>query len=417
MEIDISWKGPFSGAAQKDLGRKAKSTLKEFFKHCDAVIGKIELTALDIGAGGKAQEPVKIRPLDPTEKRPANTVPVMVFIQGAQGLSSNILIDDKSYEQAVAIIKRGPYKKRKALPEVKTPTPPPHLFNLQQEERPAPTPVVMVTESEAVIPPLSSKPACVKKETHVKSAYEKLLSTKTPLEEIERLKATLASIVYRQFQKDGKEDNTIQVSVEDITKAIMEHMKLPYNLRSNYQGIIGNFYNARISMFAVKWNTSLDKNALYTDWLVDRVAVLDFIGGKNELACLTKVREQEVRARLEEEEKPKEPPPTAEKVEEAVRGGFLEDTALLDMARKTLEGKRVAEGNVAIAKTNEDSVVEKIDGIKKLLVQAEADLAIAQEFTRQEEMKLKDFEMSPEIMEKIRSAKKRIDTLMRDLGI
>jgi hypothetical protein len=193
-------------------------------------------------------------------------------------------------------------------------------------------------------------------------------------------------------------------------------MGLPMNSTGTYRGIIGNFYQSRITLFALKWENSSSEDAQYTDWLFDCNIVLDFVGGKNNLAALTKARDAEVRERVAKEEAAEQnPPPKADEVAKAA--GFLADASLLELAAQTLEGKRKAEEEAHLAETNAAKIWEEIGALEGKLEEARTAHRTASALLDAARARVSEYVLSPEAMSKIRAAKARIDALIEGLGI
>jgi hypothetical protein len=217
---------------------------------------------------------------------------------------------------------------------------------------------------------------------------------------------------------EGEIPNLLQVSVNDITDAILEHMKLPKNGANNYRGTIANFYSTRIALFALKWEDSIDPEARYEDWLVDVLLVLDFVGGRNNLSALTRDREQEIRERLAVERMVEEnPPPTAESVEVAAVGGFVADAALLDLAMQSREGRLLAEEALQAARQNAESLAAEVVRIEAQLAAARQTHSGSLAMVAEAEEGLKKFVLTPKTVSIIRNAKTRLDALVADLGL
>jgi hypothetical protein len=164
----------------------------------------------------------------------------------------------------------------------------------------------------------------------------------------------------------------------------------------------------------MKNETSTDPNATYTDWIIDTQLVLDFVGGKDSLACLTRKREFEIAERLKEEKKPKAPPPTAEDVKEAAET-FKEHTAILDLVRKMLDGKQVAEESLSNAVTNRDLILAEVARLTQALALANEDLNDANVLVVTAEKEVAKFILNEDTLARIKEAKLKFDQLFREL--
>lgn len=416
MDIKFEWLGrTVSATARKTLERHARVSLREFFRQ--RVVPEITLVALR-AARGKNNGETFLHTLaeKPEYGYRTDFVPVSVFLEGTQGLICLMGVQGLSSGELLKLIEGGPYKtkpkiEKEDLPgEVPTELIPAEVFASAIVE-PAPlesiSPVVAVKTVEKV----ARAPRLTPQEIleHAGDSPEK----------INRLKATLATIISREvtFQKLKEVPNTLQVPVTRITQAIMEHMKLPSNPSGNYRGTIANFYSSRINLFALKWDTSFVADDRYDDWVFDCTLVLDFIGGTDKLACLTREREQEVRQRLAEESKRKEPSPVAATVEAAVEKGFLPDNSIFELAMRTLEGRRLAEAEVVRAEENMQSFQEIVDRLSAKLATAQGELDEARVNLSLAKRRHDEFVFAPAVLEKVREAKARLDRLACDLGL
>lgn len=265
-------------------------------------------------------------------------------------------------------------------------------------------------------------PAPVVTARSILSPYERLVRAGFADEEIERLKETLASIVYREIG-EGAVPVAIQVPVTKITKAIIEHMKIPHNEAGNYRGKIGGFYSSRISLFGIKLDDSLDPNDLYTDWLLDTVVILDFIGGTHSLAALTRKRETEVSEREKTEMEVSAPAPTADAVEELVEkvvaeeDGWAASVAALDIAVKMHEGRIKAEERLAHAQENAEAQRTIVANLTEALSRARGDLNAAEALVVEAEQDVEQYVLRPDVAEKLRHMKERLLELAQRFNI
>jgi len=387
---------------------------------------EVRLDAYLLERGGNGHQIIAIVAVSPDRKR--SGVPVKVHTVGTQGVLCLMRVPDWTDDLLREVIAAGPYVRRRkhrhdasganAAASVEEP-----MAVVDDESAPdnAPEVVAAATEpSEDIVQveePCERRPEPVRHVNRL-TPLEKLRANDIGEEEIERLKATMASIVYREVG-EAEVPDLLQVSVGSITEATLEHMKLPKNETGTYRGIIANFYVTRIALFGVKWEDSLDPDARYTDWLIDAKLVLDFVGGKNELAALTRVRNEEVKAlrRKEEEEAKIAPPPTAEVVEEAVLGGFTADAQLLDMVAQSLRGLGDAEEGLTLAIENSGQFAAEMARLESELATARKDHEAALELVTQARARVKQFTLTSDLLDRIREVKRRFDLLMQGLGI
>ena len=429
MNIENTYLATFSPATRPRIEKDFSASVREFFKHYDGVpIGTIYLYILKLNPAGNSRKLIKLVKRT-ADFRDINNpgVPASIWTEGTQGVVCLIQIEGMSDEEVSALISNGPYlRKKKVVAEKVIPLKDTH----EAKPEVGVAPMSQVVNAETIVPvagiadtvksavgiPNQSQPVTTEQKK-ILSPNEKLVNAGTSEEEIGRLKATMASIVSREC---GSEDipNTIVVSVENITKAILEHMKLKSRPvgEGGYRGIIANFYNARVALFGMKNETSVDPDAVYTDWIIDTQLVLDFVGGKDSLACLTRKREVEVAERLKEEKKHKAPPPTAEDVKEAAET-FTEHTAILDLVRKMLDGKQIAEESLANAVTNRDLILAEVARLTQALALANEDLNGANVLVEIAEKEAAKFILNKETLTRIKEAKAKLDKLFSELNM
>jgi len=410
-KVEFEWAASTVGRARKDLERVATATLRDFF-HFNVLLMEIHLKIFKICRGGNQRKLVTLA----TECREfgANYVglPVKVWTEGTQALVCLIQANGLKRHELKEVVENGPYYVKK------------HPNGKKTEGETVPTETeaqiaVSPEAEEAEKAPIEIEKPKVRMLVPRLSPREKLVQAGCSDEETSRLMATLATILFREMEAAGEMDvpNTMQVPVTHITRAIMEHMRLPYNAAGNYRGTVGSFYAARITPFGLKLEGSSSTEERYADWAFDCLKIVDFIGGKNQLVALARERNVEVQKRLEEERVPKAPPPTAEAVEEAVREGFLPDSSIFDLALRFLEGRKQASDELRLAEENLLDQQSAVDILQKKIESANSDLVAAIELKRDAEAKLSSYVLAPDILEKIRKARERIDTLADDLGI
>lgn len=425
MHVEIESRGSFGPGGKNILQRLTKKTLEEYFRHFEGEKPSIKLMAFAAAPGGDNQKLIKVVPPHPDFGRSPVGVPVVIYTEGTQGLTSLLQIEGKSEEEVRTILNNGPYNRRKrhaadqaveqdeASRTIALPADLSQDVSPEASPPPAPAPApVSDAPAVAVVQPVSSPSGSERRI----SPYDKLVAAGLSEDEIERLRSTLSTVILREVG-DDEIPIQLQVSVAKITRAIMEDMKLSPNEAGNYRGIIGNFYSTRIAMFAFKLEDSTDPNATYMDWIFDCELVLDFVGGKNQLKALARVREAEIAERAVEASKPKAPAPTAEEVKEVVLDGFLADAEVLKLASEMLSGKREAEQKLEQAKANERGAEEEVARVTELLRNAQISLHQATTLREQAEAGVAKFTLSEDIREKVLQAKARLDALLKDLGV
>lgn len=414
MHQEIAVELRFSSGAKRDLSPLVAKTLKSFFKDGGEELGPIKFIGCAVDSSGDAQKMIKHQPGLPN-KANMKGVPVSVWIEGRQGVRGFLSVEQADkYDVLKGIILEGKLKK---VRPVVTQVAPLEVSSLKNKETAVITPPAEQTPSTVKV--AAAKDMSVLKIFSKLSPREKLEGAGVSLEEIERLKATLASIIIQANQGLATIPNLLRVSVKTITEAILGHMRLNPGSNDTYRGIIGSFYSTRIALFGLKYDEeqSVNSDSKYSDWLLDCMLVIDFIGGKDKLPCLSRVREEEISERLKISRESREPAPTANKVEEAMQDGFIADGKVLTLVSHMLLGKREAEGNLQSAQANEVALQLEVERLKKLLTGATKALSDAVVLRKQAESNLAQYVLSDEILQKIREAKIRFETLMGDLGI
>lgn len=406
MSVQFQYRASLRSRSVEPLERAARDTVATFFSRHPNPPENMHLKVIKTGRGGDPEKLIKLTIRGPEMAQDKAGVPVLINTTGHQGLCCLMSIPGINDDTVQAMIANGPYLKK---PCEKHADPEPAEAQLPQA----------ASEPETVVPPTIEPPP--PEPSPVKSQAKRL----TPLEwlqtwgvnddEIERLKVTMAAIVYRKVG-DTNVPNTLTISVDEITAAILEHMRLPTNSSGTYKGVIGNFYSTRISLFALKYEYAADESSQYTDWLMDCELVTDFIGGASKLAALTRVRDAEVveRAKRQAAEE-QNPPPKAEQVAQAA--GFLADASLLELAAQTLSGKQAAEEQVRLAEMNAEAISQEIAQLHVKLDKAAAAHAQALILVDERKAKVCEYVLSPEAIAKLRAAKARIDALVKGLGI
>jgi hypothetical protein len=428
MELNIDWRG-ISPQGQKTLGKEVRTSLRDYFKYCDGSDGySIRIVAFSPERGGNAQQLLKVVGPRKEFENYGDMVPVSIHTSGTQGLIALLAIAGLSREQVQHVLENGPYTrpKRNEVPADVPTGGDDGAVALPEEVATsvADTPQVVVPDEVSL--PHGENPVVVVSPPVLPrlTPREKLERVGLNEEELGRLRATLATIltreirVQRQTGELGEEDpNTLRVPVTRITEAILEHMKLPRNASGNYRGTIANFYVTRIALFALKSGERYVETDVYDDWLFDCALTLDFVGGKDQLAHLTREREVEVAARIREEAKPKADPVPAAQVVAAVTGGRLPDESIFELAMRSLEGRRAAEEEVLRAQANVNALGCIVADLEAKLAQARQDMSDAEAKLRAAIAQREQFVIPAEILEKVRAAKARLDQLAKDLGL
>jgi hypothetical protein len=84
---------------------------------------------------------------------------------------------------------------------------------------------------------------------------------------------------------------------------------------------------------------------------------------------------------------------------------------------KVLEGRRQAEGELALALANLQLLKVIVAEAERQLRETKAQLVDAERLVAEKETAVKQFVLDPEVLNKIREAKQRLDQLASDLGI
>lgn len=420
MEIEVDLR--FSNGAQAGLKKPVRESIGRYFQHVPTnSLGLLRFVGVKVDSSGNADCLIKPS-LGLQNPGQLKGVPVSVWVEGRQGVRGFLSCKDENQQPILqALIAEGRQKKPpKVLDDV-------HLrpdAAADSMSPPAETPVVqaevvvekpLVQESFVVRPTYSADSAL----SIVVSPRRKLEEAGYPEEDIERLKATLASILVRTHASTEEIPNSLRVPVKVITQAILEHMKLPYSSLGNHQGTIGSFYSAKIALFGLKYDygDKIDPTERYSDWLLDCSLIMDFIGGVDKLSHLVRERDQEVAARVTQEQQPKVEAPTAETITELVDGGFAADAQLLDAVAKMMVGAKEASEALMAAIVNENALELEVNRLEEILRGALRNLEQAAEFRKQAELRLKEFTLTEDVRAKIVIVRDRFNNLMQSIGI
>lgn len=412
MEVKITTRARWHGDAKARLLRLATATVRSFSAYSEPMPESVRLRAYVAERGGDPKKLITVSS-KPADANNPTGLSVKVNTEGTQCILCQIEIDDWSVRKMTKAIAAGPYNRKPKKAAVIEPVAHAPLVEPVVEETAelAPPPETIVIEELVPRLPLA-------KRVERLSPNQKLIAAGIDEEEIDRLRATMAHIVDQHRDPDGTIPNTIQVSVEAITRAAYEHAKLTPNATGTFRGIVANFYATRIALFGYKSGLRIDSDATYDDWAIDALLVIDFVGGLDQLAALTKARKAEIAERVTREKQLLEtPPPTAEIVEEAVAQGFMLDAGLLDLAMQSLNALTAAKEELALAQKNADQLSLMVKRLQVEKAKADDDYVAAIEQLVTAEEKVKQFTLSKDVLEKIREAKRRLDQLFTGLGI
>lgn len=413
--------------ANRFLG-SAKENIENFFRHSPEKIEAVHFTAFAVRYGCDARRLLKVvAPIEAAKVQP-DAVSILVHTEGSShALEGLVSVPGIEAPRLLTLIKEGPYNRRvrsqtgeKKYAEAESvEVTPVAAAVIEAVEPPITTAVAEVANTLPVavsyVTPPSIKPAT---EAVRLTPLQKLRAGGFPEDDIERLKATLSVILQEEMKRQGLVEvpNTLRVKVRDITAAIIDHMQLSRSLAGTYRGIVGAFYSSRITLFALKFDEQDKGDEMYADWLFDCDLVVDFIGGKDQLEALARVRRQEVRER-EAKEAAREPAPTASAVEEAVLQRGLTDEEAVALAHKWLEGREEAEQAVTLARENLASHEERL--VRLLAQVEEAKLAVegAKDLVKAAEKNFSAANLSEEVLTRLREAKERLVKLCSRFGI
>lgn len=427
MDVVVKWLGTNNQKAQKNIESGVRAGLKGFMQHAPLAIAEVHLTALKVTPGADLERTIKVVPKQPGHGANKDCVAVSIATgKGTQALMCNMSIPGVPMAILSDLINNGPYNIRHKKACGNTPVAELACAMLVVDEHleaEVLQPVVEIPEAvSAPIKEVTKVPLLeigrMTLSVPKMSPYEKLKKNGCAEEDIQRLRATLASIIDTELTAQGITEipNTLQVSVEHITSAILAHMNLPQNSEGGYRGIIANFYSTRITLFAYKYEDSMDSKALYTDWLFDCLLVRDFVGGTDQLKYLARERLIEVRQREKERQAQEVLPATVQPLEDAVEDN-QSDFAILEMAHALMAARALAQNDVDLAMQNEAFQREIVTESRRKLEEAEKalDQATEQKFVAMNH--LKALTPSEELAQKIREIYDRIQTIKTGLGI
>lgn len=417
MELNIESRMSGGGKDPVELIGRVKNTIRKYFAHCPVEVGNVRFVVQEAKFGGDAQKLIKLSaPIKAAEVHP-EAVTVNVYTYGSQAAIGFMIVQDHDAEKLKDLLMKGPYNKKPRRKNGEA-TDDVHLVATPVAAAVAEiAPVVEVPPVQLPVVPSVVVSEVVPQAPRL-TPLEKLRAGGFPEEDIERLKATLSVILQEEMVRQGLAEvpNTLRVKVRDITAAIIDHMRLPRSSAGTYRGIVGAFYSSRITLFALKYDEQDKGDEMYADWLFDCDLVVDFIGGKDQLEALARIRRQEVSER-EAKEATREPAPPAAVVEEAVLQDSLTDEAAVALTLKWLEGKKDAQQAVALAQENLASHEERLARLLAQVEEAKVAVEGAKELVKVAEKKFSALELSEEVRTRLREAKERVLSLCSQVGI
>ncbi len=388
MGVTCSFTFPSSttGRGKAKLSRSIQKSIDDFFKHCQHLPSSLAFVINEITPGGKQGRFVTMHP-DPLDEKFGTRVKILT--EGTQCAIGYLTSDSLDHNTLRTLIEAGPYTKREqeVIPERQL-----EVAEFCEE----------VTTMSIPLP--ATKP---EKSASKLSPYTYLVQQGVQKEEIERLRATMASIVSAVWDGTGDPTNTAQVPVETITKCILGHMGIPTNTANNYRGVIGSFYSARISLFGYKFEgVRLGESSRYTDWVLDVDLILSFVGGKNDLARLARERAAEVQRQAEVEA---QTPVSATQLEEP-----LSDSELMRRAATFQEQRRRKQEEVAKLEENGQSLKELLCEYEAEVMKIKEDIINNANRIAEANNELEQLRLPEHIRQELQKALMRIQSLLSE---
>ena len=119
MRIEIVSRATFSPPAQHRMFKAAKETIGDFFRLHDGQLEEVHLLAFRAVHGGDPRCRIKITTKTPDMGHNPKGVPVVVFLEGKQGLTCLMTtVPEQNDEQIQKLIEAGPYLRKKRLPKL-----------------------------------------------------------------------------------------------------------------------------------------------------------------------------------------------------------------------------------------------------------------------------------------------------------
>ncbi len=417
--------------AKSNIEKDARDTLDKHFR--GSIVKSVSLVAFEIDRGGSHSQPVKLLS-DNGMGKFLKGVPVWIHTRGkSQGLRCYLsivgvethvlpsiivnpppaqMLDSRLNDLSAEVVARAVDSNQSQAISVGQSS----CVDVSNDAPASKAQVVPIHEGKREI--LSLKKIS-EKSSEVMTPFARLKKNGISDEEIERLKATFSSIIYEELAMQGEKEvpNSLQVPVERITHGILEHMHLQKNGKGDYQGIVANFYAARVSLFACKLEDSRNPDSLYTDWVFDCLLVLDFVGGKDRLMHLAQERKIEVQTvetrRIEKEHLPQ----TVDPLVMALGENTLPDHSILEMVRDILEAREIQQKEVDLAEANESFQYEIVQELEQKLAEARASYENACRLNKAAQDRLRRLILSDDVAQQVRGVRDRIVALASSLGL
>lgn len=422
VSVRVAWLGSFSGRAEDGLEAAVRDTFEDFFKY--ASCGDVSLSFAAFFTKSGVTNETGIKPISYQRGMRVDYpgVPVLVHSsRGTQGVGGLLQLQGMEKADLAQLIEKGPYDKR--LKAVKMSCEESSLSDVRSsatcsEASRVTTEVTLngsqkVTETVTVAKPQQEVQQL--KTVPQLSPRQKMESNGVPPEKIRGLQSAFAAIIDSEMRRLGLTElpNTLQVEVPVVTEALIEHLEIVPDKEHGFRGKVGGYYSGWVTLFGLKDIYTHDEVNDRRFWLMDCPLVLDFIGGTDALAHLVRVRQQR---KVVPQEPPSEQLPSAEDVEQAVAQG-LPYEEVIELARKTLEGKKLAELSLFTAQAQEVHYQLILDALQAQIAQAQQSLDAARASREEAEQYVSSFVLQPDVLERIREMKRQIDALSNELGL
>lgn len=426
LSVLFEWRASVKPRGRTTLEKHIRSTFQKFF-HYESSDVTVSLIIYELTRGGLPHDPIVHAPTR-VHYETDDGIPVKVWTGGTQAALCCMSIEGYAKKDLIALLTSGPSSKtassaktektngRASSSETELPE-----KSAEKGRDKASHPQRGLSGGQADKPEVAqeARPPAKTDSKSEMSVYEKLVFNGVSEEEIFRLKATLAAILYKEHREQGYQrlPNTLQVPVTHITEAILDHMELPYNAAGTYRGTIANFYATRIALFALKWEDSLDPDSRYTDWLFDCKRVVDFVGNKNKLVALAQERSKEVRERKQKETKLPVDIPTIDQLERALEQAPISDEEVVELLQLFRKVQKCSDRRLRLAIENEANQQQIVDDLRAQLEEEEKNLAVAKAQRQKAESDRESFELPQDLAQKIIGLRDEVNALVRDLGL
>ncbi len=397
----FTWQATDNGRAQKKLEKKASNTIMHFFESLEKK-PELRMNVMNIGPGGRPELPLALSPKADDDMRPG--VKMKIWTEGTQCLHGYMTGVDMSDTTLQNLIERGPY----SIPPIELAGEGAATVDNKKAEDSEATMLDFLASAASELEVYQPVP---QENLPLETPLQYLVRNSVPTKDIERLKATMSRIVDLGCPK-GELPNTIQVPVEQVTQAIMEHMGLSPNESGTYRGVIGGFYSTRIAAFGLKMEgLRLNDDARYTDWVFDVDLIVDFVGGEDHLARLAQERSIEVSRRdaARQEEEITLPPSKMPEPDEQI-----EDFELLALAEKLKKQREkwrreqdLLNSNLAELRTQEALLLAQLQAVRQEISKSADEL---DEVT----LRLEDSRLTDEMRMRLEEALNRITSVLGD---